>query len=103
MIDALTFTSPTPFSPWGAVAMWAIFGAAGLAAYRTRLRLPVWRVGHSALVVIAVVGSVVHAMLFEGTMEVVTKALLCAVVFAATFRILWQRRVWAALKRRRER
>ena len=25
MIDALLFSSPTPFSPWGVTAMWAIF------------------------------------------------------------------------------
>src|SRR6185503_16540405 len=30
MIDALTFTSPTPFSPFGVVAMWAIFAVAVL-------------------------------------------------------------------------
>src|SRR3954453_9258113 len=28
MIDALTFTSPTPFSPFGVIAMWAIFAVA---------------------------------------------------------------------------
>src|SRR5947208_1925530 len=34
MIDALTFASPTPFSPFGVIAMWAIFAAAILAALR---------------------------------------------------------------------
>ncbi len=28
VIDALTFTSPTPFSAWGVIAMWAVFAAA---------------------------------------------------------------------------
>ena len=28
MIDALLFTSPTPFSPFGVIAMWAIFAVA---------------------------------------------------------------------------
>jgi hypothetical protein len=28
VIDALTFSSPTPFSAWGVIAMWALFGAA---------------------------------------------------------------------------
>ena len=32
MIDALTFASPTPFSPFGVIAMWAIFAVALLAA-----------------------------------------------------------------------
>ncbi len=37
MIDALLFTSPTPFSPFGVIAMWAIFAVALLAAFRRRL------------------------------------------------------------------
>ena len=36
MIDALLFSSPTPFSPWGVIAMWAIFAVAILAALRRR-------------------------------------------------------------------
>src|SRR3954471_2733144 len=43
MIDALLFASPTPFSPFGAIAMWAIFAVALLAALRRRLRLQTWR------------------------------------------------------------
>ena len=39
MIDALTFASPTPFSPFGVIAMWAIFAVALLAAFRLRLGL----------------------------------------------------------------
>src|SRR4029453_19255983 len=39
MIDALTFTSPTPFSPFGVIAMWAIFAVAMIAALRRRLGL----------------------------------------------------------------
>ena len=39
VIDALLFTSPTPFSAWGVIAMWAIFAVALLAALRRRLRL----------------------------------------------------------------
>ena len=38
MIDALLFASPTPFSPFGVIAMWAIFAVALLAALRRRLR-----------------------------------------------------------------
>ena len=36
-IDALLFVSPTPFSAWGVIAMWAIFAVALLAALRRRL------------------------------------------------------------------
>jgi len=70
VIDVLLFRSPTPFSVWGAVAMWAVFCAAILASMRKRLRLkpPVWRLCHFSLVIIIVVGSTVHALLIEGTM-----------------------------------
>lgn len=96
VIDALLFVSPTPFSAWGVVAMWAIFAAALLAFTRQRLRLRHrnWRGGHTALVTIAVVGSVVHAMLIEGTMETVTKTALCVFVVAATARTVLARQVW---------
>jgi hypothetical protein len=35
MLDALTFASPTPFSPVGVIAMWAIFAVVLLAALMT--------------------------------------------------------------------
>ena len=34
VIDALLFASPTPFSAWGVIAMWAVFAAALSAAFR---------------------------------------------------------------------
>src|SRR3569833_557766 len=77
MIDALLFTSPTPFSPFGVIAKWAIFAVALLAAFRRRLRLRTWRIAHMPLAAIIVVGTVAHGMLIEGTMETVTKATLC--------------------------
>jgi len=103
VIDALLFTSPTPFSAWGVIAMWAVFGAALLAVLRFRFRLPTrwWRLGHTALVTITVIGSVVHAMMIEGTMETLSKTLLCAAVSAATVKAVVGLRVWAVLKRRR--
>src|SRR5215470_7562163 len=63
MIDALLFSSPTPFSPFGVIAMWAIFAVALLAAFRRRLGLRRWRIVHMSLAVVIVVGGVVHAML----------------------------------------
>lgn len=103
MIDALTFTSPTPFSDWGVIAMWALFGAALLAALRRRLALrpQTWRLAHTALASMVVVGSVVHAVLIQGTMETVSKVVLCALVIAATLKVLVDLRVWAIRTRRR--
>lgn len=97
VVDALLFASPTPFSAWGVIAMWAIFATALLAALRRRLRLQprVWRIAHTSLAVVIVVGTVVHAMLIEGTMETVSKAALCALVLAATVIVMADLRVWA--------
>ncbi len=95
MIDALLFASPTPFSPWGVIAMWAIFAVALLATLRRRLGLRTWRIAHMSLAVVIVVGSVVHVMLVEGTMETMSKAALCTLVLAAAIKVmadLWVRR-----------
>jgi len=96
MIDALLFASPTPFSPFGVIAMWAIFAVAVLAALRRRLglRLRTWRIAHTSLAVVIVAGSVVHAMLIEGTMETLSKAALCALVLAAAIKVMVDLRVW---------
>jgi hypothetical protein len=95
MIDALLFTSPTPFSPFGVIAMWAIFATALLAALRRRLGLAprTWRIVHMVLAVIIVVGSVVHGLLIEGTMETMSKAALSALVLAAAIKVIADR-VW---------
>lgn len=87
VIDALLFASPTPFSAWGVIAMWAVFATAVLAVLRRRLRPRSWRRLHAALALVIAGGSVVHALLIEGTMETVSKAVLCALVAVATLRI----------------
>jgi predicted ferric reductase len=95
MLDALLFQSPTLFSPFGVVAMWAIFATAMLALCRRRLGLRTWRITHLSLAAIIVVGSVVHGMLIEGTMETMSKAALCALVVLATIKVmtdLWPRK-----------
>ena len=96
MIDALTFSSPTPFSPFGVTAMWAIFIVALLAALRRRLglRLQTWRLIHVPLAIVIVAGSVVHCLLIEGTMETISKAALCALVLAATVKVMVDLQVW---------
>jgi predicted ferric reductase len=88
MIDALTFKSPTPFSPFGVIAMWAIFAVALLGTFRWRLGLRRWRIVHIALAAVIVVGTVAHAMLIEGTMETVSKASLCLLVFGAAVKVI---------------
>lgn len=97
MIDALTFSSPTPFSPFGVTAMWAIFIVALLAPLRRRLglRLRTWRIVHIPLAIVIVAGSVAHCLLIEGTMETISKAALCALVLAAAMKVLvdlWRKR-----------
>ena len=96
MIDALLFASPTPFSPFGVLAMWAIFAVALLAALRRRLGLRprTWRIIHMPLAVVIVAGGVVHGMLVEGAMETVSKAALCVLVLAATIKVMVDLRVW---------
>ncbi|GMO12204.1 MULTISPECIES: ferric reductase-like transmembrane domain-containing protein [Bradyrhizobium] len=96
MIDALTYASPTPFSPFGVTAMWAIFVVALLASLRRRLELRprTWRLIHMPLAIVIVVGSVVHCLLIEGTMETISKAVLCAAVLAATIKAMIDLQVW---------
>ena len=103
VIDVLLFRSPTPFSVWGVVAMWAVFAAALLAAFRRRLRLrpKVWRFCHTALAAVIVAGSVVHAMLIEGTMGTLSKAALCALVLAAAVKVMVDLRSWTLLTRQK--
>ena len=100
--DVLLFRSPTPFSVWGVVAMWAVFAAALLAALRRRLRLRplVWRRCHTTLAAVTVLGSVVHAMLIEGTMGLVSKTVLCALVLAAAAKVIADLRPWTTMARR---
>ncbi len=101
VIDALLFLSPTPFAPWGVVAMWALLITAGLALLRWPLRLTprFWRIAHSTLALVIVVGSIVHALLVQGTMGMGSKLALCALVFAATAMTFHDLRIWSLLWR----
>ncbi|MEX0280743.1 MAG: ferric reductase-like transmembrane domain-containing protein [Arenibacterium sp.] len=97
VIDALLLRSPTPFSLWGVLAMWALFAAALLGALRRRLRLRwrQWRFAHTFLGILVVAGSIAHALLIEGTMETTSKILLCILVLAATLKTYIDLRVWS--------
>ena len=105
MIDALLFVSPTPFSPFGVIAMWAIFAVALLAALRRRLGLRprTWLTAHRLLAIVIVVGTVLHGLLIEGTMETVSKVALCALVLAATIKVMADLWLWRKRARLRER
>ena len=102
VVDALLFRSPTPFSVWGVIAMWAVVAAALLAVLRrrTRMRMHLWRFAHTALALLVVVGSVVHALQIEGTMGTLSKAMLCALALASTVWVIVDLRSWALLARR---
>jgi hypothetical protein len=43
---------------------------------------------------VIVVGSVVHGLLVEGTMETMSKAALCVLVLAAAAKVMADLRVW---------
>lgn len=80
VVDALLFRSPTSFSPWGVVAMGALILVALLAAAPRKLRLRprLWRLLHVALATVVVAGTIVHAVLIEGTMAPWSKVALSA-------------------------
>lgn len=99
VIDVLLFRSPTPFSNWGVVAMWTLFASALLAAYRRRLHLRprTWSFIHSLFAIVIIIGTIVHAVLIEGTMEPISKAILCGLVAIATLKLILSLRVWSEL------
>lgn len=106
VIDALLFQSPTPFAPWGVVAMLAVFATALLALLRRRLRLRLWRLCHIALAVVIVIGSVVHTLLIDGTMGEASKLVLCALVLGAAAKLVIDQRAllglpWLSVRARR--
>ena len=74
--------------------MWAIFAVALLATLRRRLGLRTWRIAHMLLAIVIVAGSVVHGVLIEGTMETFSKVALCALVLAATIKVISGLRLW---------
>ena len=102
VIDALLFRSPTPFSLWGVIAMWAVIGTAVLGLLRRHLNLKrnLWRFLHTALAFVVVTGGVIHALEIDGTMGIISRAVLCALTLAATIWAMVELRSWALLKRR---
>lgn len=99
VIDALLFRSPTPFSAWGVVAMWAVAATALLAAMRRWRRPRAWPLYHLELAAVIVLATIIHAMLIDGTMGTLSKAALCALVLAATAKAMLDARLPAVLRR----
>lgn len=97
VIDAMLFRSPTPFAPWGVIAMWAVFATSLVVLLRKRLFSSprVWRRIHTALALVIVICSVVHAVLILGTMEPFSKYILCGAAILVTFKAIINRRAWA--------
>jgi len=94
VIDALLFQSPTPFSAWGVIAMWLVFATACFAVFRSKLRLSakLWRRSHKTIGLAIVICSVVHALLIDGTMEFVSKLVLCGFLVLATTAAIFKQR-----------
>jgi len=90
VIDALTFTSPTPFSIWGVAAMWCVFATTTIAVYRIKrgMKPKRWRVAHKSFALLIAGCSIAHAMLIDGTMEFWSKLVLCAAVAVSTIAVI---------------
>ncbi|MEP0963977.1 MAG: ferric reductase-like transmembrane domain-containing protein [Roseobacter sp.] len=97
VVDALLFASPTPFAVWGVTAMWAVFVSALLVVLRRHLKLStrIWRRFHTGLAVLIVGGSVLHAVLIDGTMEVFSKYALCLLVCLVSLKTIAARGAWS--------
>lgn len=101
VVDVLLFRSPTPFGVWGALAMWAVFASAALAVFRKRgwYSLRFWRIVHTGLAVVIVLGTILHAVLIEGAMEALSKGVLSVCILAATLKVVVDLRAWTRPKR----
>ena len=102
VIDALLFSSPTPFSVWGVTAMWAVFISAIIAVFRRKFQLSpkAWRIVHLVLAAIIITGTIIHSLLIEGTMENVSKIMLCVLVVVAFLKVVIDMQVWRFLKKK---
>ncbi len=96
VVDALLLRSPTPFALWGVIALWALIATAGLVILRDRAVLPWrrWRQAHSALAVVIIAATVLHAVLIQGTMEPYSKAALSVLLAAMAVLAFWRLGIW---------
>lgn len=91
MRDALLLVAPTPFSLYGVIALVAIVLTGLSAALRPRIRSGIiqhWNRIHSALAVIVVSATLVHAWMIDGTMNGLSKTISCICIAVATIAAL---------------
>jgi DMSO/TMAO reductase YedYZ heme-binding membrane subunit len=62
---------------------------------RLRWRPKTWQKIHSTLALGVVMGGAAHAFLIEGTMEPVTKAILCVAAVVVTLKAIRDLRIWS--------
>ena len=89
VIDAFLFRSPTPFAPWGVIAMVAVLLSPAYAVTRRKVSPLIWRRVHLSLGIIMAVGTIGHVLLIEGTMEPISKAVLCVLVALAIAKLVY--------------
>ncbi len=94
VIDVLLFASPTPFGVWGALAMWAVFASALVALLRRKFRPRVWRMLHGGLAAMIAGSTVAHVLLIEGTMEVLSKVALSALIVMVSLPVVLRAFGW---------
>ena len=105
VVDALLFRSPTQFSIWGVIAMWSVLAAAILGIFRRRLAIKaqVWRLTHTLVTSVVVIGTVIHALEIDGAMGTVSKLVMSGFVLLAMIIAVIRLRSWMFLKRRTSR
>jgi predicted ferric reductase len=103
VIDVLLFRSPTPFSVWGAIAMWCVFATAAIALLHRSytLRPRTWQQLHVLLSMLVIIGTVVHAIQIDGAMGTVSKAMLCVFVVISSILAILKLRIFKLPHERR--
>lgn len=101
-LDALLLVSPTPFSVYGVLAMWAVVLTVVLVGLRATLRIRrgTWAILHNALALVIVFGTVLHALMIDGTMGRGSKIILCTAVIVVTLSAIVHLRVMRGRRRR---
>jgi hypothetical protein len=66
-----------------------------------RIRPRTWRIAYSGLAVVIALDSVAHALLIEGSMGQMSRAVLCVLVLAGLISVLIDLHTWTLLTRRR--
>ena len=97
VVDALLLRSPTPFSIYGVVALWALMLAACAMALQRKMHATRARALHTMLVALAAGGTVAHVVLIDGTLGTVSKIALSLALLLALGTGLWRLKIWRRL------